>query len=565
MNRLQKHLQLFLFLFFTASTIVSAQSSHPKPKVTSMETSIDQIFTDFDDIKKPGAAIAVVQNGEIVFKKGYGSANMEYDIPVTSTTVFHVASVSKQFTVFSLLLLADEGKLSLDDDIRTYIPEVPDFGERITLRHLATHTSGMRDQWDLLAMAGWRFDDVITKEHILKLVSKQKELNFKPGEEYLYCNTGFTLLAEVVARVSGKSFADFTQQEIFQPLKMEHSLFYDDHERIVKNRAYSYSANADEFQKSVLSFANVGATSLFTTVIDLSKWAMNFQDIKVGSKAIIDQMNTLAVLNSGETFGGAYGQFVGSYKGLQQIQHSGADAGYRSYLTRFPEQDFAVSVFSNRGSSNPVSLAHQVADLYLASDFKEERTQEERKPETFINLATEQLKQFENDYWWEEQRIPRKIVLKNDTLRYVRGAGNESPLAPISNTKFRMLQVPVNVYVEFLNDENEQRMRVYQENSPTITLSPYEAVDPEKVDLTTYTGTFYSPELDTAYHYKVIEGKLTATHRRNSDLSMEIIKQDLFRHGNIATEFIRDATNTIIGIKVSTGRVRNLRFEKKGS
>ncbi|NHF60482.1 beta-lactamase family protein [Flavobacteriaceae bacterium TP-CH-4] len=201
MNQLQKHFRFLLFLFLTANTaIISGQSAQPKMEVAYVEAGIDQIFVDFDDIQKPGAAVAVVRDGEIIFKKGYGSANLEYDIPVSPTTVFHVASVSKQFTVFAILLLEEKAMLSLDDDIRKYLPEVPDFGELITLRHLATHTSGMRDQWDLLAMAGWRFDDVITKEHILKLVGKQKELNFKPGEQYLYCNTGFTLLAEVVAR-----------------------------------------------------------------------------------------------------------------------------------------------------------------------------------------------------------------------------------------------------------------------------------------------------------------------------------------------------------------------------
>ncbi|EPR69211.1 Beta-lactamase [Cyclobacterium qasimii M12-11B] len=178
---------------------------------------MDSIFEDFNDINKPGATVAVVKDQKIVFKKGYGSANLEYGIPNSPSTIFHIASVSKQFTVFSILLLEKEGKLSFDDDIRKYIPEVPDFGKTITLRHLASHTSGMRDQWGLLAMAGWRQDDVITKEHILKLVSQQKELNFNPGESYMYCNTGFTLLAEVVARISGKTFAAFTEEKFLNP------------------------------------------------------------------------------------------------------------------------------------------------------------------------------------------------------------------------------------------------------------------------------------------------------------------------------------------------------------
>lgn len=269
-------------------------------KAVTQGEQVDEIFAAFNNSETPGAAVAVVKDGKIIFKKGYGLANLEYDIPVTPATIFHIASVSKQFTVFSILLLEKEGRLSLDDDIRKYIPEVPDFGRKITLRHLANHTSGLRDQWNLLAMGGWRLDDVITKDHVLKLVSKQKDLNFEPGAEYSYSNTGFTLLAEVVARVSGKSFAEFTEERIFEPLGMDNTLFYDDHEKIVKNRAYSYHTDSTGYKKSVLSYANVGATSLFTTVEDLSLWAMNFSNPKVGDTTIFNKMNTPAVLNDGK-------------------------------------------------------------------------------------------------------------------------------------------------------------------------------------------------------------------------------------------------------------------------
>jgi CubicO group peptidase (beta-lactamase class C family) len=379
---------------------------------------------------------------KLSLKKGYRSANLEYDIPNSPSTIFHIASVSKQFTVFSILLLEKEGKLSFNDDVRKFIPEVPDFGRTITLRHLASHTSGMRDQWSLLTMAGWRADDVITKEHILKLVSQQKELNFKPGEAYTYCNTGFTLLAEVVARISGKTFAEFTEENIFKPLNMSNSLFYDDHEKIVKNRAYSYNAvGENKYKKSVLSYANVGATSLFTTVEDLALWSMNFSSHIAGNKDIFNKMNTLAVLNNGETFGGAYGQFVNKYKGLIQIQHGEADAGYRSYLGRFPDQKFSVMVFSNLGQSNPGNLALQVADLYLKDSFENESeaTTTSKNAVEYINLTNEQLKKLSGHFWNDSGNYARKIYVKNDTLRYFRGEGNESALVPISPNEFKMI------------------------------------------------------------------------------------------------------------------------------
>ena len=336
-----------------------------EPKGTTPEKQIDQLFTPWNNLNTPGAAVAVEKDGKVIFKKGYGSAELEYNIPITPQTVFHIASVSKQFTCFSILLLEKEGKLSINDDIRKYIPEVPDFGKVITLNHLMHHMSGLRDQWELLAMAGWRLDDNITKDHILRLVSRQKELNFNPGDEYVYCNTGFTLLAEVVARVSGQSFPEFTRTHIFEPLRMTNTLFYDNCEKLVKNRAYSFYEDSTGFKKSNLNYSNVGATSLFTTAEDLCQWSRNFENPVVGDKDIINRMNIRGVLNKGDTITYAMGQDISKYKGLKLIAHGGADAGYRSFLGRFPDQKFSVNVLSNLASFDPGGMALKIADIYL--------------------------------------------------------------------------------------------------------------------------------------------------------------------------------------------------------
>ncbi len=553
-----KELKLYTFIIFCMISVsVQAQNG------SSVEEQIDSQFANFDNLEKPGAAIAVVQNGKIVFKKGYGSAQLEYTIPVTPSTVFHIASVSKQFTVFSILLLEAEGKLSFDDDIRKHIPEVPDFGKTITLRHLASHTSGLRDQWSLLSMAGWRWDDVITKEHILKLVSQQKELNFDPGEEYMYCNTGFTLLAEVVARVSGKSFAEFTEATIFKPLEMSSTLFYDDHEKVVKNRAYSYYEDGDTYKKSVLNYANVGATSLFTTVEDLSLWALNFSTLQVGSKNIISTMNTLVKLNDGNKFGGAYGQFVSPYKGLKQIQHGGADAGFRSYLARFPDQDFAVMVFSNLASSNPRNLALRVADLYLADSFKASATKVKKKSKKkFITLSNAELKAFEANYWNEEGAYARKMYVRNDTLRYSRGGQNESPLAPISKNKFQMLNVDVDLEVKFSKKDGKRSMVVTVDNDdPTVS---HEFTPPSYTtgNLANFSGDYYSPELRTTYTLIVEKDQLVVKHPRVSDFNLTPVKTDLFSSQAGLISVQRDDSKAISGFRVTTGRVRNLWFKK---
>ena len=560
-----KYIQYSIFLFVINLFLTQASNAQVEiyPKSATEEdtmASIDKVFKNYDDIQKPGAAVAVVKNGQVIFKKGYGSANLEYDLPVTPSTVFHIASVSKQFTVFAVLLLEQQGKLSFDDDIRKHIPEVPDFGTTITLRHLASHTSGMRDQWDLLAMAGWRMDDVITKDHIMTMVAHQKELNFQPGEEYLYCNTGFTLLAEVVARVSGVSFATFTQNKIFAPLNMENTLFYDNHELIVKNRAYSYKMPGNKYYKSRLNFSNAGATSLFTTVEDLALWAMNFEEPKVGSQAIIDKMNTLAVLNNGKTFGGAYGQFIGSHKGHNLIQHSGGDAGYRSYLGRFPDENFAVMVFSNYANSNPRKLALEVADVYL----KEKTAPKElREESTYVSLSPEHLKQFEGHFWNESSSLARKIYMKNDSLRYYRSEYNETTLLPISFSKFEMKDVSLYVTVEFKKGDGKLQMTVEQEDGNVYDFEEYEPVDLDSFDLEQYSGTYFSEEIMTEFELFVRKGMMLGRNFRAGEFPFTFVKEDVLKSPGGMVRIVRNEAGEITGIKASTGRVRNLWFEKK--
>ena len=442
-----------------------------------LEKRVDEVFDRFNQ-ETPGAALAVIKDGEVVYKKGYGSAQLEYGIPIGANTVFHVASVSKQFVAFSILQLAEEGKLKLDDEIREYLPEVPDFGKKITIRHLIHHVSGLRDQWVLLRMGGWRMDDVITTEHILKLVERQKELNFEPGAEYLYCNTGYTLLAEIVARVTGKSFRQWTGENIFEPLGMTNTHFHDDHEMIVKNRAYSYRpVGEDGYKKAVLSFANVGATSLFTTAEDLAKWLINFEEKKVGSEALFEQIHEQGVLNDGEEISYAFALSVGRYKGLKTVGHSGSDAGFRSYATRFPEQRFGVVVLSNVSNSNPSGLAREVVDIYLAEEIiePEPRSRQERS---------------------RERRETERATLSEE-------------------------------------------------------------------ELGEYAGEYYSEELDTTYRLIVREGELVGRHQRHSDFRLRFNEEDEFRGGVLGTiRFDRNVEGGIEGFKATSGRVRNLWFEK---
>lgn len=295
---------------------------------------IDPLFARWDVPGSAGASVSVLHHGEVVFSEGYGEASLEQGTPNTPDAVFHVASVSKQFTAFALCLLQADGVLSLDDDVRSHLPEVPEFGAPIRLKHLLHHTSGLRDQWEALAMAGWRLDDVITTEHVLTLVANQRELNFPTGTEYLYCNTGYTLAGQIVARATGGSFPDFCRERIFEPLGMTRTNFHDDHRHVVRGRADSYRRTEDGYERAVLSYANAGATSLFTTSRDLLRWLENLGDGAVGGEAVQAWMRERYVLADGTRGAYALGLLHGEHRGRPTLSHAGGDAGFRSRFTR---------------------------------------------------------------------------------------------------------------------------------------------------------------------------------------------------------------------------------------
>jgi CubicO group peptidase (beta-lactamase class C family) len=417
-----------------------------EPVGTTAEAVADQFVkaalgTDHPD--GPGATVAVWKDGKITFSKGYGYADLESQRKNTPATIFHVASVSKQFTAFAIAMLADQGKLSLSDDIRKYLPEIHDFGYPITINHLVHHTSGLRDQWNLLMMAGWRLDDVITMDQIMRLISKQRELNFKPGDEHLYCNTGFTLMAEIVKRVTGQTLAQWSQANVFEPLEMRNTLFYDDHEKVVLNRAYSYrrGSQSSEYKKSVLSYANAGATSLFTTVEDISKWAMNFETMKVGNANVMALMQQRFVLNRGDTIRYALGQVIDKYKGVPTAGHGGADAGYRTYLLRFPEQHLGIAVFSNLGQFDPGSMTYAMADVLLADQFEPEKPgapplpEPEKKP---FDPKTVVLADFTGRYYSDELETRYTFDIRNDTLTSHHQRHNDFKLQATAADTFSM-------------------------------------------------------------------------------------------------------------------------------
>ena len=553
---------LLAFLFLCCCLVQTVPAQNGDDPLTKK---VDQLFATWDKPESPGAAIAVIKDGAVVYKRGYGSANLEYNIPITPQTVFHVASVSKQFTAFAIALLASQGKLSLDDDIRKHLPEVPDFGKKITIRHLIHHTSGLRDQWTLLGMAGWRLDDVITKEHILKMVRYQKELNFDPGAENLYSNTGYTLLAVIVERVSGQSFREYTEAVMFKPLGMNNTHFHDDHERIVKNRAYSYFSTGagGGFRAAPLNYANVGATSLFTTAEDLARWVINFEDKKLGGAEVIKQLQQQGVLNSGKQLNYAFGLSIGPYRGLNTVGHAGGDAAYRSFAFWFPDQRFGVVVLSNLGSLNPQQMAMRIADLYLADKLTPEPPKPASVERTAVKVDPAIFDVYAGRYLLDGRTLV--TITKEDNKLMGQAAGqSKSELIPQSETTFFVKEN--NSEITFERDEKGNVVRFAMKGGSQNQSAKKLNAPATEAQLNQFAGDYYSPELGTSYMLVVKDGKLVAQHRRHDDIPLTELEGDLFSSNRWffqTVQFTRDGEKRITGFRLSSGRVRNLRFDRQ--
>jgi CubicO group peptidase (beta-lactamase class C family) len=354
-------------LLCAAGTLASTPSflgaQQPSP------AEVDAVFAAFDRAGSPGCALGVVRDGSIVYQRGYGYANLDYAIPNAPHMVFYVGSVSKQFTAASMVLLAADGLVGLDDDVRRYIPELPDYGRTITIRHLVHHTSGLRDIYTLMELAGIRLEDVFTDDEMLGLITRQRELNFPPGDDYLYSNSGYWLLGVIVRRVTGRSLREYADEKLFRPLGMNDTHFHDRPYHVMHNRVMSYVQDADDsFRMAYLAnFDKVGAGGLYTTIGDLARWDANFYQPAVGGGAFLRTMHTRGVLTSGDTLPYAFGIVLQQRRGLDIVRHSGVLMGFRADLARYPSERLTVITLCNLGSIEASDLGDRVADLYLGA------------------------------------------------------------------------------------------------------------------------------------------------------------------------------------------------------
>jgi CubicO group peptidase (beta-lactamase class C family) len=550
-----------ILLVLCVTTIV-AQNISDEIDIHRISTKIDSLLSNYNDTE-PGVAIGLVKNNQLIYEKYFGLANLDYEIPIDKETSFHVASVSKQFTAFAILLLEDEGKLSLEDDIRIYLPEMHQFEHKITINHLLHHTSGLKDKYNLLRLSGWTLDDVITNEQVLEIIFNQKTLNFKPNEKHMYSNANYALLAEIVARVSKMSFAEFTYQRIFEPLQMKDSKFVDQEGQVVKNKSLSYYKANSVYVEDLFNNFSVGATNLNTTITDLSKWAINYDTKKVGNETIFTKMQTLQPLNNGKTYGYANGLFINTYKGFKRIEHSGQDASYQAYLATFPELNLSIIFTNTNGEINGARMVYNIMDICLEQYVDNETTkrpaEEKLTHQKPISKTPKELKYYEGHYWDEGDKYSREIKVENDTLRFISKNGNTA-LVPVGKSAFEM---DVEDYIGVSFSENQ--MIITLDDGYQIVSEKYIPANYNSASLEEFTGRYYSTELNTYYSFFVKENQLVAKHTRLGDFKLKAIKNDYFignKGSFLKVVFVRNSSSEVIGFEVSSSRAKNVLFTK---
>ena len=529
---------------------------------------VDSVFRAFDRTDSPGCALSVYEDGAIRYARGYGMASLEHSVPLSPRSVLDVGSISKQFTAMSMLILEKEGKLSLDDPIRKYFPEMPAYADRITWRRALSQTSGLRDLWTMWGQTGRTFaGDTVDA---LNVIFHSAEPNYTPGERYLYTNTGWILAAQAVYRLTGKTLAQFAEERIFKPLGMRDTRFLSDRYAIIPNLAESYGPRSGGFRivRSEYDGAIQGPGGIHTTVEDFGRWLNNYDAATVGGRDIIQTMTTPTKLNNGSPAtsgpGMAYaiGLTVGTLRGLRVVAHGGSWGGFRGHFLRFPDQRFAVATFCNLTTSGPDSLAAKVAAIYLG-----DRMQRDTVAAWTVALAGEPrvatsavtLGNLAGVWRNIERGEVRRTRVKGDTL--VSAGDPPTAYVPLGGGRFRAERTEIRFEGATGNGGAPARMMV-RTPTDTMTFVRADTVVLDAAKLAEYSGDYRSDEAEVTQTWRVEKGQLVmyAGYRRLGVL--EPTYKDGFTRGGSVIDVVRDAKGRITGYVVESGRVRHLRFTR---
>lgn len=551
----QKSILLTLFLLLAG--LGRAQGLDKLSKKT------DKFFHKYIADDRPGAAVVVIKDGKVIHKNTYGLADYEHKVPLSTRSVFDIASVSKQFVGYAIALLEKEAKLSLQDDVRTYIPEFPDFGHTITIGHLLYHQSGLRDWPSAMKLAGVGFDDVLTFQQILSMVYRQEDLNFIPGSRYIYSNTGYNVLVEVIQRITQQPFRAWTKEKIFLPLGMENTFFKDQFDESIPNATISYFKEEDQIKRSNNSLTAMGSSSLQTTIDDFSLWLQHLDSEE--AKDLIAKMQIVGKLTTEGPANYAYGVEIDRYYGLKRVSHDGSWASFNSYMAYFPDQHFSIAVFLNH--ENWVEgFAREIIKIYLKDEFQGDREEasgyDEIKPKIAKDIKLD-LSRYTGIYYLEKYLSYLTIVEEKGQL-YVEATGEDKQLMrAVSATRFWVDDYDASIY--FNANESGDIESVTYHNSLCERRDLIPAKNP--VDLSTYEGHYYSRELNTSYQVVFKEGQLYLSNLRNGQIPLEQIWKDGFINETVyapLVDFQRNVNGEIASFTVSQFRSRKQVFKRQG-
>ncbi len=546
-----------LFLVLTAAVAQAAPASFG----IQQRSRVDSVFKSYESRRSPGCALGVFRNGVISYARGYGMADLERDVPITSASVFEVGSTSKQFAAASIALLVRDGKLSFTDDVRKYIPELPSYGKPITLNELLWHTSGLRDYTDLLELAGYGLEQVTTDDEALALITRQKSLEFPSGTRYEYSNTNYFLLSAIVKRVSGETLAEFAHRRIFAPLGMSQTLYRTNYAMLIPNRALGYGPGTGQrFNNSMSNWEQTGDGGVQISVDDAAKWDENFYQPRVGGKWLISQLQTPGQLQNGKRLGYARGLFVGNYRGLRLVSHGGAWIGYRAAFDRYPDLHTSIVVFCNSDGAPAEALAKSVADIVLQSHLAVLSRVPGRSGEAVTSTSG-----LSGDYIDETGGDVFHVITRKGRLSLVL-AGKAYPLTALSGSSFRVGSTPV----RFRIGENGTATAIQIDSGEdAVNARRFTQVRPTAGQLSGAAGNYYSPELDVTWTLSVKGTTVTLDPTRNlpqgaaGNLHPQF--NDAFTSdGGFLLRFSRRSNGTIDGFVLSAGRgLRSLIFMRQ--
>jgi CubicO group peptidase (beta-lactamase class C family) len=539
------------------STLVCANDNQTK--------TVDKIFAAWDKANDPGAAVGIFQNGETIFARGYGMANVEHGIPNNMDSVFRIASTSKQFTAACIILLAQQNILSLDETLHSVFPAFPDYAKNITIRHLLNHTSGIRDYLTLASLKGLSDSDVYSDRDIMQWLIRQSELNFMPGEEHLYSNSGYWLLGQIVNEKAGMSMVKFAEQSIFRPLGMNNTHFHDDHTKIVKHRASGYGPAAnDAFAISMTNLEMIGDGGIFTSINDMKKWDDAFYKSTTLDSAFWEEMTRQGILNNGSVIEYASGLMISEYQGLKTISHGGAFAGFRAEFLRFPNQNFAIAIFANRADAQPWNMAFDIAEVFLKDDFKLASESISIPDSVAVKQeAKAPLDQLVGDYSLRPE-LKLRVSVKGDKLHGEQlWNDNEYELLLTKGTT-NTYQIANDEIIKFTFtnfDNNKAQSINLLQNGQVSDWKRVAVFDASVVDLTEFLGDYYSEELDVTYQLRLHDKNITVQVAKAPLVTTKVANIDkLFHQGN--TIELERAEGSVVGFRLEAGRVKNVKFIK---